>query len=1376
MPQREIQLSLKLQPKDIEKTAKQTQKQIESMFSAKSGEQLDKNTSKILSKFDKLYTKSVKLTEKLQEYQAVLNKSSGQGLATKPMQELLDQEDALTEKLKELKTLQDQVLKSSGGNEYDSRYIQVATQVENLNQELNGVIEKQIALQDSGKAFVDISDKVDKAKVELNGVNNAIELLNRSMDESGSSANRNLGDALYKNLSKIGGIVNKADAAMTRFNRSLISLAKSSVIRPINAIKTAIRGAGDSADKTGNQFLKMGKRILMAIIGVRGLYMLVRKIKSAVVEALQNMAQFNGGANDVNRSMSMLITSLAYLKASWGAAFAPIITAVAPILSRLMNMLAGVANTIAIFMSVLTGKSTYMKAVKNWKDYAKSVSGATGASKKAEKADKKQKKSKEELGEAVEDLTAGLASFDELNAIYIDMTENMDDMELPNVEDMLDDGGGGGAGLEKLFEEAKVPKGWWDDFLRPLKKAWDEVGDYVISSWKYALRSVKNLLRDIGRDFLQMWNQKATIQMFKDILHIIGDIGMVVGHLARNLNYAWNVDSTGLHIWESLRDILATIIKHIRKMSEATVKWADKLNFEPLLKSILGWLQSINRMADGVWTILEKFYTKAILPFSKFMVEEGLPNLFEIFEKFNKSINWDKLIKSFSALFDVLSDFGKLVWNNLLIFIEEFLMPIGKWTMNVAIPQLVDSLTSLAKRVDWNKITKSLRNTWKNLSKFTVGIAQGLIDVIDALAPTVIKGIAKALELLSGNLGTIIGVIIGLTSAIKVFKSAVSLLTVLKTVKELAVAFGASGLANSVTLLGTKIAALAGPVGIAVAAIAAIGTVIAVSSAEAKAKLEELRATASQEWETYQIEQYGHTLRSVIEASNEVVNSLRDRAEASKDLTENAGVKETALAQGLLERYTELKRAYDETGIESDELRMVSERLCEIYPELNSYINEETGYLQAQPEIIQQIIDKELERYKLQAFGEAYAESIVREQDAKRELENQSNSLAEAERNLADAQRMLDYAEQIAQVSALKERYDALKMGLLDFADGSVLDYEKELADTNAKLQESLKELGITVDDLPNSYSQAADRVKIEAEKVRLANEEMTDIGNITEKLKTEMESAISDSKYYAKQMGQSIGDNLSEGAGEGLKNKFGDKGYLKKNAYDPFNDGYKELWGINSPSKVTEREWGEPMADGVAQGWKNKVESILNAFRVFKTSATSVFTQLQSSVISIFSSMVAKIQSLIAGLSNAVSSAFASISNTLSKIGDAINAAKDKISNSNLGNMLSGLKVPGLAKGAVIPANREFLAVLGDQRSGVNIETPLSTMIDAFNTALDSRGGGSNEALQRQMVTLLQQLVDKDLVVDNNAMFRTVRNQGRIYQKSTGSEPFVYS
>lgn len=44
----------------------------------------------------------------------------------------------------------------------------------------------------------------------------------------------------------------------------------------------------------------------------------------------------------------------------------------------------------------------------------------------------------------------------------------------------------------------------------------------------------------------------------------------------------------------------------------------------------------------------------------------------------------------------------------------------------------------------------------------------------------------------------------------------------------------------------------------------------------------------------------------------------------------------------------------------------------------------------------------------------------------------------------------------------------------------------------------------------------------------------------------------------------------------------------------------------------------------------------------------------------------------------------------------------------------LRSVEIPALAKGAVIPANKKFLAVLGDQTSGTNVEAPLSTIQQA--------------------------------------------------------------
>ena len=63
----------------------------------------------------------------------------------------------------------------------------------------------------------------------------------------------------------------------------------------------------------------------------------------------------------------------------------------------------------------------------------------------------------------------------------------------------------------------------------------------------------------------------------------------------------------------------------------------------------------------------------------------------------------------------------------------------------------------------------------------------------------------------------------------------------------------------------------------------------------------------------------------------------------------------------------------------------------------------------------------------------------------------------------------------------------------------------------------------------------------------------------------------------------------------------------------------------------------------------------------------------------------------------------------------------------------LSKYKLPPLAQGAVLPPNKPFLALVGDQKNGTNIEAPLQTIVDAFNIALQGNsnyGGGNTEVV----------------------------------------------
>lgn len=104
-------------------------------------------------------------------------------------------------------------------------------------------------------------------------------------------------------------------------------------------------------------------------------------------------------------------------------------------------------------------------------------------------------------------------------------------------------------------------------------------------------------------------------------------------------------------------------------------------------------------------------------------------------------------------------------------------------------------------------------------------------------------------------------------------------------------------------------------------------------------------------------------------------------------------------------------------------------------------------------------------------------------------------------------------------------------------------------------------------------------------------------------------------------------------------------------------------------------------------------------------------------------------------------------IGDIIALVGKAVDAVKDFLKldrdrGGNFGSTSSGsfggsrmaaqslpsiapVNIPALAKGAVIPPNREFMAVLGDQRSGTNIEAPLETIKQALAEVMQSQGGG---------------------------------------------------
>lgn len=182
-------------------------------------------------------------------------------------------------------------------------------------------------------------------------------------------------------------------------------------------------------------------------------------------------------------------------------------------------------------------------------------------------------------------------------------------------------------------------------------------------------------------------------------------------------------------------------------------------------------------------------------------------------------------------------------------------------------------------------------------------------------------------------------------------------------------------------------------------------------------------------------------------------------------------------------------------------------------------------------------------------------------------------------------------------------------------------------------------------------------------------------------------------------------------------------------------------------------------------KGWfKETFQSAWTAIKNVFSSWDTFFGNLWDTVKKKFTDFGSKMGDAIGG---AVKSGINGVINLIeSTINKAINLINGGI---NLINLIPGVSVgkvsniylPRLAQGAVIPGGREFLAVLGDQPKGqTNIETPLKTMIEAFNIALNQRAESSGD--------------DQNIVVylDSDVIFKTVIKKNRNYTIATGVNP----
>lgn len=352
---------------------------------------------------------------------------------------------------------------------------------------------------------IDTEIRIDQAKKEISNLESYIKNLEATKERMDRifSTSKEIGIAPSQDdLKYYDTLVSEIDRAknnISGLNAEIQSLenSKNGMEDKANSIKNirdasekaskSIRKMGNSAKKSSGGFKVGLKTMLKYVFGVQSLIALINKLRSAMVDGFKNLAQFNDGVNPTNTALSNLKSALTQLKNSFAVAFAPILTVIEPILTRLISLLSTAMNYVGQFFAALTGASTFTKAIKVQENYAKSLNGTAAAAKKAK---------------------GSLASIDELN----------------NQSKQDNSGAGGTVSPNDMFEVAPIEskiagltsklKSIFDPIKESLQN-WFKNIDFqpLIDSFEKLKTAIEPLVDDIGDGLL--W-------LFENVLEPLG--------------------------------------------------------------------------------------------------------------------------------------------------------------------------------------------------------------------------------------------------------------------------------------------------------------------------------------------------------------------------------------------------------------------------------------------------------------------------------------------------------------------------------------------------------------------------------------------------------------------------------------------------------------------------------------------------------------------------------------------------------------------------------------------------------------------------------------------------------------------------------------
>lgn len=557
-----------------------------------------------------------------------------------------------------------------------------------------------------------------------------------------------------KNLLGVDNGQKKASKSGSRFNKTLKGTEKSS------------RGA------------RMGLgRMLATSILFSAVFRTISAVTGGLKEGMDNLAQYS---DDTNKALSTLMSGMTQLKNSFGTAFSPLVEYASPALAQFINLLSQAVTWTAQLLAALTGKDTFVKAVKVQQDYADSLD-----------------KTKDETKDAAKETEKAIAPFDKLIQITTGKKKTTDKNQL-KPEDMFT--------TEEVSNDIKLQadaiKNTLGKLFDPLKESWLENGPQVMGSLKNTFSAIKQLASDVGASFMQVWNVEGYGKAITDDL-LITFVNLVdtVGNLVTNFDKAWVSGDTGTNILRHLGDIILEITGFFREASESLKEWSANLDFSPLLESFDRILIAIRPIVSDVGNLLLWFLNSILLPIAKWGVEQALPTVFDLIAAALQTVH---------SVIEALKPLGMWLW-------DEFLQPLGEWTGKVIIAALEKVVEWLTKFSDWVSRNQTL------VENITIAVLAFFAAWKFAEFVTGIANMVRSISSIISSLGGFIGVIQKVTSSLTPANAAfLAIVAVVGSIIYLAAQVSRAW--DKMTpgeQLATKILAVAGTVALLIAVIAA---------------------------------------------------------------------------------------------------------------------------------------------------------------------------------------------------------------------------------------------------------------------------------------------------------------------------------------------------------------------------------------------------------------------------------------------------------------------------------------------------------------------------------------------------------------------------